>query len=70
MSFRLVFDPISGTFDFRNVQAPGIAGAGGGNIVTGTIVIPSGTLFFIAGEFIISPDGEISVESGGEILIQ
>lgn len=69
MSFRLVFDPISGTFDFRNVQ-PGVGGTGGGNILTGILTIPTGTVFFITGEFIISPDGEISVESGGEILIQ
>ena len=70
MSFRLVFDPIAGSFELRKVQVQTVAGSGGGSILSGTLYITTGTTLLIQNEIQIGAGGEILLDSGADLFIE
>ena len=71
MSFKLVFDPVTGTFDFKKVPPSTVVVAGGGGTVNfGTLLISSGSQVTFQIELTLDGAGEILLESGADLIIE
>ena len=68
MTFRLVFDPISGTFEVKRIETNPVSGVAF-TVVQGILVVSSGTQIQIQGEILINETAEIFLETGGDLLI-
>jgi len=71
VSFKLVFDPITGQFEFKRVSgSTTVVSGGGGTINFGTLIIPSGTQVTFQNELTLDALGEILLESGADLIIE
>ena len=68
MSFRFVFDPLSGRFEVRQTTAQG-GGGSGGTIAFGTLTIPDGAVIIFENDLQLGESGEILVEENADLLI-
>ena len=69
MSFRLVFDPLSGRFELRPITTETVIG-GGGTVLNGTIAIVQGSVFSVENDLNIGANGEILVEDNADLVIE
>ena len=67
-TFKLVFKPLTGTFELERQPIP-VGGEGGGSVTTGTLVLPGGVTFELNAGVAMTGDGEIQLEPGSQILV-
>lgn len=67
-SFKLVFKPLTGTFELERQPVP-TGGEGGGTVTTGTLVLPGGVTFELNEGMAMTGMGEITLEPGSQIVV-
>lgn len=67
-SYRMIFNPVSGSFELLRV--PSVAVGGAGTVVTaGVLSMPSGTQVECVVEFAVVSTGGTTIEEGSTLLI-
>lgn len=67
-TWKLVFDPFSGTFEQRRVPIL-IDGSTGGAVTNGTLVLPNGVELELAGGMAVVNGSTITLDPGATILV-
>jgi hypothetical protein len=64
----MVFEPLSGSFEFKRIPVIG-AGGLGGSVTNGTLILPGGVELELAGGVAIVNGSEITLEPGAQLLV-
>ena len=66
--YRLVFKPITGTFELEKRQKLA-GGLGGATVVSGVLTLPEGVQLEVTEGFAAIGDGEVTIDEGSDILV-
>jgi hypothetical protein len=68
--WKLVYEPLTGNFELRSLNAVGGAGGGaGGTLTSGTLTFPGGVSFEMINGIASTGASEIFLEAGSTILL-
>lgn len=68
-SWKMVFKPLSGTFELERQAPPTAGGTGGGTVTRGTLVFPSGVTLEVTEGMATTGSGEITLAPNSEIVV-